>query len=369
MVTYTSSQDAWNALRGARSAPPGLAVDLLPDGDCGPSRREVFRAALEQAQQFFQAADAVGPATQPLPLFYGLSQAGRAIAAAARSLPGEEWKLNTHGISTENEAAPLLEVRSTTSRPDSRGSFTRLSRALKSPVWWKPKQKADGEGGEARERGDGAMAFADLWTFLPVSRDIPLFDGAAEQLAPLIVDHRNLHPEPHLQGGIRIGGLPARVLDAPDSEAALDAYLARFPGTRGPDISWWPREGEQRLVRSYEREADGSGSMAVAFHAPDGRALTRDGYLDRLRPITRRHDGDWYFTPAIGESTRGIHPLMAWWAVMHALSNLVRYQPAEWARHIDVDESVHAVPIERLLVEARRVLPIVIAETLDEVAT
>ncbi|KJY23811.1 hypothetical protein VR45_41810 [Streptomyces sp. NRRL S-495] len=60
---------------------------------------------------------------------------------------------------------------------------------------------------------------------------------------------------------------------------------------------------------------------------------------------------------------------MAWWAVLHTLSNLARYQPAEWARHIDVDQSIHAVPVERLLAEACRLLPVLIAETLDEVTT
>ena len=45
-----------------------------------------------------------------------------------------------------------------------------------------------------------------------------------------------------------------------------------------------------------------------------------------------------------------------------------RYQPAEWGRHIDVDRSPHAVPIERLLDDAVRVVPQLIAETLNEVA-
>jgi hypothetical protein len=39
---------------------------------------------------------------------------------------------------------------------------------------------------------------------------------------------------------------------------------------------------------------------------------------------------------------------MAWWAVLFTLSMLARYQPAEWATHVDVDTSSHAVPIERL---------------------
>jgi hypothetical protein len=59
---------------------------------------------------------------------------------------------------------------------------------------------------------------------------------------------------------------------------------------------------------------------------------------------------------------------MAWWAVLYALSMLARYQPAEWASHINVDTSPHAVGIERLLKEAMRVLPLLVAEAIDQVA-
>ncbi|MFF2549268.1 YaaC family protein [Kitasatospora sp. NPDC058063] len=341
MVTYTSSQDAWNALRGARSAPPGRASDP------GPWRRETFSTALEQAEQFFRAADAVGTATQPLQLFYGLSQAGRAIAAAARDLKGDTWMLNGHGIQTKVMERDLPAVPSITT---SKGSFVRLSGLLRSPLW-----------------AGQEVTFAELWDCLPVSRGIPLSGAGTERVVPILIDH-HLHPVRHLHGGIRVGGLPARVLDASDRDAALAEYLARFPGARSSGATWWYRDGEERLDRRYEREADGSGSVALDLRAPDGGFLTLDQYLDRLRPVTRRHDGNWYFTPAVGGSTHGMHPLMAWWAVMHVLSDLARYQPAQWARHIDVDKSAYAVPIERLLAEARSVLPIVIAETLDEVA-
>ena len=54
--------------------------------------------ALEQAEQMFHAAATVGVATRPLQVFYGLSQAGRAIAAAASGLTGDGWELAGHGI-------------------------------------------------------------------------------------------------------------------------------------------------------------------------------------------------------------------------------------------------------------------------------
>jgi hypothetical protein len=65
---------------------------------------------LEQAQQMFRAAEVVGPQTRALLVFYGLSQAGRAIAAAAVDLKGESWNLISHGIRTSgfDRTSPTL---------------------------------------------------------------------------------------------------------------------------------------------------------------------------------------------------------------------------------------------------------------------
>ncbi len=64
--------EAWPEIRGLRAVPPGLAAS-------DDARRETFNAALQQAQELAHASDAVGYAAKPLPLFYSLSQAGRAM--------------------------------------------------------------------------------------------------------------------------------------------------------------------------------------------------------------------------------------------------------------------------------------------------
>jgi hypothetical protein len=43
------------------------------------------------------------------------------------------------------------------------------------------------------------------------------------------------------------------------------------------------------------------------------------------------------------------HPLLAWWAILFALSMLARYQPDTWTDYLDVDKSPYAVPLETLL--------------------
>lgn len=94
------SSDSLYGIRATRASPPGHAGE---DED----RRQVYGAALAPFDELIEAASAVGPASRPLPLFYALSQAGRAIAAAhARGA----WRLGYHGLSARELDPPLLDV-------------------------------------------------------------------------------------------------------------------------------------------------------------------------------------------------------------------------------------------------------------------
>ncbi|WP_369780119.1 YaaC family protein [Streptomyces sp. R33] len=81
---------------------------------------------------------------------------------------------------------------------------------------------------------------------------------------------------------------------------------------------------------------------------------TRD---ECLSTMTREYAGHRYFFPTVAGLPRELHTLMAWWAVLYALSMLARYQPAQWANHINVDGSRHAVPVEKILKRARNTYP------------
>ncbi len=91
-------------LRALRQHPPGLAAE---DED----RRAIFGAALEQSEQFFAAAVAAGPQTRGLLLFYGVSQAGRALRAAQQQ-DGDWARAGGHGITVIGESAsgPFAEA-------------------------------------------------------------------------------------------------------------------------------------------------------------------------------------------------------------------------------------------------------------------
>jgi YaaC-like Protein len=113
----------WNMIRMTRATPPGRA-----SADDEPTRRATYVAALQQFDELMAAAAEVGPASRPLPLFYALSQAGRAIAAAHA---GEDWAFHGHGLKMDEAKGELLQRRVYATK--SRGAFHVVADAVNSP--------------------------------------------------------------------------------------------------------------------------------------------------------------------------------------------------------------------------------------------
>ena len=91
----------WYELRALQARPPGLARD-------DAQRQAVVVASLRQSEELFAAARAVTHATKPLALFYALSQAGRAIAAA---FDNAAWNIRGHGLSVSVEGEDLAATK------------------------------------------------------------------------------------------------------------------------------------------------------------------------------------------------------------------------------------------------------------------
>ena len=89
---------------------------------------------------------------------------------------------------------------------------------------------------------------------------------------------------------------------------------------------------------------------------------------DALAHTTRYRMSDLYVFPAVGANKDCLHPFMAWWAVLFALSMLARYHPEAWADHIAVDSSKVAVAIEHLLNEALTAVPELLLRTIMDVS-
>ncbi|MFC8824842.1 YaaC family protein [Streptomyces sp. NPDC057137] len=339
--TYPATAAVWRALRELRSKPPGHAGT--------GARQKLFSAALEQSEQLFTASASVGPASRPLVLFYGLSQAGRAIAACA-PVPADKYRLNGHGITAALMDQPDLGL-VTIKDKGAAGtqSFTQIAAMLGS-----------------RSLPDEAR-LADVWASILEVSLWPLQATTRPQLSvsrePHQVDTNTLQA--------MVSGLPGSLRDhvnPQDREQAVRAWLADYPSLTGyrfqstgaiPDsgpASWDSRQGTIgcRLVWDVVGGEEAANRRFGDIAPWKGRSLS-----DSTRVIHAQFGGD----------DRVMHPLLAWWAVLYALSMLARYQPGQWTAQIDVNRSKDAVAIEYLLDSALATMPELILAAIDEVTT
>lgn len=316
---------AWSALRALRAAPPGLALK--------GARRRVFSSALEQAEQLFRAAATVGVATKPLLVFYGLSQAARAIAAAAADDP---WVLSGHGIRIAHPQERATRLADLVIRPAQQGAFERMRDVLDS----------SNVGRIAR--------VGDLWPLLTETRRHPL---------PLAGEDRSLSISVDYMGWP--SGIPTvRVEDLPESFAAvgkehldlmsglganysvqaeaLDRYLLRFPTLS--DRVPFTAAGQPIGLQPH-----GDGTCSIKFQWADKAWRAHDSIADFEQSVAVKTRGAWRVYPSLDESARPVHPLLVWWAILFRLSMLARYEPQSWEAMTDVNTSADAVPVEHLL--------------------
>jgi YaaC-like Protein len=319
-----SRDESWRRVRASRSNPPGGA---------GLERAAVYDAALEQAQQQFLAAAGIGYDSRPLNLFYGLSQAGRALATVlARA--DESYELRGHGISSPNledvshnphEKLVDLTVRSDGRRPYA--SFTRLSQLLNSPLVEQP------------------VPMARLWGMLVEPQ-------LHEPLAPvnfpvLMAEGRTMSGDPQTFAIEGISGIPVE-FDGIDS-SGFDAFLGLYPALR--DVQFHRQTG-----RSEGRDKCPS-TLSIEVRVPIER--------EDPGPLGIDYRGSLVILPAVAGS-EAMHPLMIWWSVLYPLSMLARYQPRAWVELIDVSRSEYAVAIEYLLDVAQDSVPDLVARTIEE---
>jgi hypothetical protein len=91
------------------------------------ARKQTFTAAMAQFEEQFTAAKGVTAATRSLNLYYGLAQAGMAIAAAHSPDP---WSFSRHGLRLGDRNVELAEMMV---RPEGDGAFQKVAAATGSP--------------------------------------------------------------------------------------------------------------------------------------------------------------------------------------------------------------------------------------------
>jgi hypothetical protein len=323
----------WHQIRALRSQPP----DRASRGD----RKRVFGSALEQAEQLFAAAEVAGYASRPILLFYGLSQAGRAIAAASAAAGNSSYKLSGHGIKAlgldQRPPLPGLAV-----KDDGTGSFTQLARPL---------------GSASLPTG---VRLGQLWVAIPDLLTTPL-GGDSRRYLPVL----ELQPVsgPGFLRALRwIEGLPERPggyagIPEDEMQAILHPYSA-LAGSR----PWGDLAGIRRWMHEEWWKAQIDSRPRCALRSWPG------GWYPAVPDQPYRGDYDRWVFPAFDDSGKTLHPLLAWWALLFALSMLARYEPASWISHLDVDVSPDAVPLEAALDEALGACPELILHAIGAVA-
>ena len=239
-MAVTPPHVSWRLLRSLRASPPGRAAR--------GERRETFGAALEQSEQLLLAAGQVGVQSRPLLVFYGLSQAGRAIVAASTAASKDDWRLSGHGVRTDGLQGPQRPVAEVTVR-DERGkgaAFTTMCRLLDAGSMPEP------------------VPLGRLWPLIPDVARFPL--PGATGMVPLTVSRHlpvaftpRLPPVTGEALGVDVGPLPAS-LAAPPVPGETDWQV----GDRD-----WP--GERQALREYL--VDYPGLMGFGFASPDGNPV------------------------------------------------------------------------------------------------
>ncbi|WP_330174596.1 YaaC family protein [Streptomyces sp. NBC_01498] len=328
-LSLPSRREVWRDLRGLRTG-------VVGPGRTNPDRSAVFTAALEQAQQFMEAAESAGPATRPVQIFYSLSQFGRAISAASSALSGEDWLVKGHGIGTKN-----LDVRNGLDCvqvvPHENGSLIGVARAMGVPPL----------------AAKSKLSLGELWPLIPEGQSVPL---ASVRAFPALNFHAGalVHRNGKRWCRVSLMPIPPEVKSAADVDAsALKDFLAHYPSLSGwsntpdvPDVIQWQKQG---------------GIDSLQIYLPsnlEAHAQAEEGVAEALERATLyRGPSDAYVFPALGGMTESVHPFLVWWAVLFGLSILARYEPAGWAAMIDIDTSGTANAIENLLEHAIGVIP------------
>jgi hypothetical protein len=290
----------------------------------------MYRAALEQFEELIKAAASVGYPARPLPLFYALSQAGRAIVAARGGVDHQ-----IHGLTLDRNIPSDLLGATIGPQPSSKliGQFATVAGSVHSPVISSPIQL-------------GALihSLPEMSVELATSTDWP-------KALPLFVLPWEKVPSP---GNTRIS-----LVMEQDGVAARDlaTLLAKYPLSK--------RIGVNQLVAS---------SFPILPTRPTPRGLGVDliwlgdeATLNAEVPQYRFRDWRW-LRPSILGSEPPPSPLMTWWILLFGLSMLARYHPVPWTNALNVDASPAAVTLELTMNRAIDALPHLVFEAILNLA-
>ena len=339
----------WTDLRALRAKPPHLAAT---DAD----RAAVFRAALEQAEQLWQASQNVGVETSPLLMFYSLAQAGRAIVASKLADANWQDRSNGHGI---KQAGTPAEKRSANIQLQ---PFEKFRVAINKSGLFIAVSDALGSANLATE-----ATLQELIAATPTEHTNRLTDAFSTCPKPLRL-LQECRPEKDFFR-LEVKAYPPA------------GVVTTTPGPTGADLvdrqalaRWWagyPKLAHLPLADAWLAAAEpdqweaGRTSVYVVW---------KDNWQGSYDALHDKRIGSGYFEPekfdgvvlpAIGGNGTPAHPLIHWWGILYSFSMLRRYYPSVWVDMLNVDQDWHAVGIEEYLELETAVIPELVALALD----
>ena len=304
----------WDFIRMSRSNLLGQAVE--------GSARELDCAALQQFEDLMRAAEHTGYASRPLPLFYALSQAGKALEALAGVAPARY-----HGLGFETSEDSVLM---TLVDPKGDGRFQSVSKCVGSPPL-----------NATAQLGALVASLPGLATYVPPGDERNWPHPVEVQEAPVE------GPGAYLRGpNWNHYNLVFR--EEIESAEAVGTMLAQFPGLKGR----WMHPYRSGQFLPQVQTVPGVGTVCPV--------LLKDN-AEGISGIACAYREQFFVRPAVADGGPPPIPLMTWWLVSYGLSMLARYNPREWVRALDVDTSIDAVVLEHCMDEALTILPELIA--------
>jgi hypothetical protein len=333
-------QPPGNRLRATRASPPGQA-SVTPD------RRETYGAALQQFDDLIDAASAIGPVSRPLPLYYAVHQAGKAIAAAWAE---GEWHATGHGLSQDYQQQPS----------EWQGDILRFR--------VKPRKSPGVFGIVAATLGtarlSGRVELGALWSALPGASP-----PAGADSWPLALP---IYPLSHDDEGVPswvsvcLRGRPAL-----DDAEAINRLLATYPGAAGAQVTTY----QGNLQVSPTPWGPGVAAMwsetdIQEWHGEPPPEELSGLHVHNRAPGYQSGEEHWLI-PEIGDGSDQLPPVLLWWILLFGLSLLARYEPAAWRGALDLDRSRVADALTQLLDDALVTVPALLfdAATQDRGAT
>jgi hypothetical protein len=326
-------ETVWWQLRELRATPPGLASQS--------DRHAVFVASMQQFEELWLAAAKSGVFSRPLPLYYALSQAGRAIAAAHYS--GADFRLRGHGVHWPSTNSGLSFFDSTIT-PGNKGAFPAVTKALGVPVLDKP------------------LEMGRLWFSLP--------ELAGVKPRGMTPRWPRALPAQHLSGGsslvmmlsskviVNVPWLPESLANSSDLKADLSKVLKDYPSA----IGWNEPDKGFRLIKDGDHTR-----VTLEWVVDDSLTSSRILRFEEIAPPYFSKARHWIRpgVPQVDGTLVPVAPIMAWWALLYGFSIMARYEPDEWVALLDLDNSIHAVALEMTLERGLKSIPRLVLESLS----